>query len=239
MFIEVFKNPGYQYAMLASVLWHLFWFFGLAVDVKAPEEKVRPDLKIHFLGPVLSDDAFNMIVATKPELSRTFYKSAETFEEALEPEAGQLDRRQPGDLLSVPLGRTTWGALRGSLPEEKPYAHEEFIDKFSIDIIESPFPVEGDLKDRDLFHLPDLPKKAPPLSEEMPSAGAAEFRVRVDAEGVVRKIENVISSGDPETDLVWQRYLKKWQFMPLDVPEGDAVQEGLIKVRYRPEERHP
>jgi len=232
---EAVKNRGFQYAIAISVLWHLFWFFAITIDIKAPASKHRPDLKVYFLGPVLSDDAFNMIVALKPELSETSYRAPEDFSQNLEPEMGTLERLSPGDLVSVPLGRATWGALRGVIKAEKPYADTEFYQKFSIDIVKSPFPIQGDLKRRDILYLPELPEEPLALNLEEPALiPEAEFELTVSDSGEVTRVENIISSGQPEVDLTWQRYLKKWQFMPQERKAKKGPQKGIVRVTFNP-----
>ena len=230
---ELAKNRGFQYAIAITMLWHFFWFFAVTIDVKTPAAKSRQDFRVHFVGPVLSDDAFNMIVALKPELSQTRYHIPEDFTQNLEPATGSLDRRSPGDLVSVPMGRTTWSALRGTIQGEKPYADTDFYHKFSIDVAKSPFSVSGDLKDRDLLYLPDVPKQPLSLKLEQPSGVSdAEFEITVDPSGTVTRVENLISSGDPEADLMWQRYLRKWQFMPLERVGKAPVQKGQVRVTF-------
>ena len=229
--LGLLKNRGFQYAILVACVWHLFWFFAVHIDVNAKTQKTPQDLKIYFVGPVLSDDAFNMMVALKPELSQTQYSVPDSFTESLEPEQGRLGRHEPGDLVSVPLGRTTWSALSGLLGNDKPYADTDFYQRFSIDLMKSPFRIEGELKDREILHLPDLPKRPADLNfDKTATLDKGQFELTVDASGQVTRVETLISNGDPEIDLLWNRYLKEWQFMPLEAQAGDRVQQGEVHV---------
>ncbi len=212
------KQRGVQYGVAGSVIWHLFWMFAISVTFVSPAID-RKATRIHFIGPVLSDDAFNTIVSLKPEVSETFYRSAETLAgETLEPEIGALGHQSPGDIVSVPTGSAAWNLLRGTLGRSG--SDTPFDEKLQVRILESPYPITGNLKDRDLFFVPPAPALA---------AGEAEFELTVDAGGKVASAENIASSGNPETDRAWQSHLKAWQFMPAD-ESAPAKQTGRVRV---------
>ncbi|MBF0253534.1 MAG: hypothetical protein HQL11_00170 [Candidatus Omnitrophica bacterium] len=228
---ECFTNVFLKRAILLALLWHLVWFFGITIDVKPRPQKSLGDMKIYFLGPVLSDDAFNMIVLSKPEASQTVYRSADELSADLEPEAETLGRRETEDLVSVPSSRTVWGALRGIMGEKRPFASAEFYERLPVNYSKSPFPLTGRLAERSLLYPPDLPEDLTLLSaERIASVGISEFRLKVDRDGNVARAENVISGGDPALDLAWQRYFMEWLFVPSRRQAADTYEEGVVTV---------
>lgn len=230
------RDRGIQYGIAGSALWHLFWLFVVTVNFSNGGSSQPRGTRIYFLGPVLSDRSFNTIVASKPELSETIYRSAGETAEALEPEIESLGRESPGDAVSVPSGQAAWSSLRGVLNTSRVHHPALFYEKFPVDIVKSPFPVTGQLAKRDIFYLPPAPPE--PVNAPAGAPSEAVFEIAVNAAGAVVRVENEISSGDPETDLSWQRYLKEWQFMP-NQTQGPAPETGEIRLRFPDERARP
>lgn len=228
-FQELQESRPLKTAIFASVLWHLVWLFVIVIDMKDPGTKPKLEPKIYFVGPILSDDAFNMILASKPEFSTTTYRSPGQSAPSLEPQQQEMARPQPGDLVSVPLGRSTWSSLRGQIKEEKPYPEALFRKKLTAgEIVRQPFPIEGEaLNARGLLSVPAFPN--------LPDRGSTpwvdpEYQLTVLGTGIVQEAKLVISSGDPETDRVIERYLKQWQFIPLEEARRGTVETGKVRV---------
>jgi hypothetical protein len=223
-------DPGVRWGLGATLAWHLFWLFVVAVDVGPGPSAAKPAPRIYFLGPVLTDASFNMIIASKPEMSRSVYRPPAGAEEALEPEIETLGRQSPGDLMSVPLGGSAWNALRGVLGGRQPDHELLFREKLPVELVKSPYPISGRLAARGILYLPPAPPAAADRAgAEGPGPGEAAFELEVDAEGRVRRADNVLSSGDPEADLAWKRYFESWQFMPL-AEKGGAPETGEVRV---------
>jgi hypothetical protein len=229
---EYLKNRGLQVAIVGSFLWHFFWMFVVTVPFQLDglEKKTHP--RIYFLGPVLTDESFNLIVESKPELSQTYYEALERGQGDFEPEIESLERQSPGDMVSIPLGRTTWNTLKGMFHDDKKGPSEFFYEKFPIEIVENPFPITGELKDRGILYLPPTPTLLPAPFHEggVPSWNESVFGITVNPECHVVQMENLISAGDPEADLIWKKYLEGWKFMPLDY-EFATDQTGEIKLQ--------
>lgn len=237
-FSDMLRNRGFQIAITCSLTWHAFWLFAVTATFATPERARKPT-RIYFLGPVLSDDSFNMLVATKPELSKTRYLASEdSAAESLEPPLESLGRQSPGDLVSVPSGGTTWNLLRGVLGTGETGSVPLFAEKFNVDIGKSPFPVSGALAKRGLINAPPPPLSLAAPGDEEGVLLDAVFELTVDAKGDVARVDIVSSSGDPGRDMVWQNYLKKWQFYPLD-DFSTADQKGQIRIRPQHGEERP
>jgi hypothetical protein len=229
-----FANRSFLAALVVSVLWHLFWFFVVTVKVQLPAATARSQMRIYFIGPVLNDDAFNLIVQEKPELSKTVYRNPSFEPESLEPSTSAMNRRRPGDLTSVPFGRNSWKSFGGVLSSTKPLAGADFIERFSIDIAKSPFTIEGALKDRGIFTIPPLPKQNVSLnSSDARASEISAFEITVNPAGEVVKITNLISGGDPSLDLEWRRYLKSWEFLPLPDNVEQVDQKGTVHLEFK------
>lgn len=226
---ELRQSRPLQTAILASFLWHLIWLFVIFIDVKDPAAKPKLEPKIYFVGPILSDDAFNIILETKPELSTTEYRTAEPLSSpSLEPQAQVMERANPGDLVSVPLGQSTWSSLRGRMKDDKPYPDALFRKKLRVDVVPKPFALDqGPLADRDLLSVPVFPNL--PDRGDTPRVDP-EFEMSVAGNGLVEEARMVVSSGDPETDLIIERYLRQWQFVPLTEGREGEVETGRVRV---------
>lgn len=228
-FRELSESRPLRTAILASLLWHLIWLFVIFIDVSDPPAKPRLDPKIYFVGPILSDDAFNMILASKPEFSTTVYRSEAQTAPGLEPQTQEMERPEPGDLVSVPMGQSTWATLRGHMKDEKPYPETLFQKKLPISLISTPFKIEGEeLAERGLLSVPTIPRLPDPtLSNTWTDP---EFEITVSGLGKVTEAKLTISSGDPQADLVIGRYLQQWQFIPLEESEQARDQKGTVRI---------
>ncbi len=228
---ELFYNRGYRYAVILSLLWHLFWLFFIRVDVDIASKVAKRNMKIYFVGSVLSDDTFNMLLETKPELSQSIYKPTDEMRQSLEPSTGAMMRRMPGDLVSVSVGRNTWNSLNGISRDDKLYTNRDLYERFPINLSESPYPIEGELKGRAILYLPKQPKRPVGLEDTTLTNGRAEYEIAVNPAGDMISIVNRTSSGSPDIDILWQAYLKKWQFFPL---KGAATtnQKGTITLTF-------
>lgn len=228
-FQELQESRPLRTALFASLLWHLVWLFVIFIDVRDPAVKPKLEPKIYFVGPILSDDAFNMILATKPEFSTTTYRSPDgAAAPTLDPRPQTMERAEPGDLVSVPLGQSTWTTLSGHLRDEKPYPEAVFRKKLQVQIVQKPFPIEGAaLAEREMLSVPVFPV-LPDFGDA--SQAEPEFELTVAGTGLVQEVRQLISSGDPEADLVIERYLKQWQFVPLEEGKRDLVEKGRIRI---------
>ena len=226
---EIFRNRGFQYAAVGSLLWHAFWLFGVSANFTPAGAAPKPT-RIYFLGPVLTDDSFNMILATKPELSETRYVADAALAQELEPALENLGRQSPGDLVSVPSGGATWNILRGVLESGRARSAPPFAEKFNVDIAAGPYPVTGALAERGLLRVPKPPPSLTAPGEEDAGLSEAVFALTVNAQGDVVSADVRASSGSPERDLEWRDYLKKWQFVPLP-SYLTSDQKGEVRIR--------
>jgi TonB family protein len=101
--------------------------------------------------------------------------------------------------------------------------------KSSIKSSESPLPlIEGPIRSRGIIYRPPLPKPKR-WTERSNQYTDAELKFLVSPEGKVLYVEKILSSGDPEVDLLWMRYIKRWRFLP---EHTNINQWGKIRLNF-------
>ncbi len=114
-----FGDRAFLFAALVSVLWHLFWFFAVTVVVTPPARKPLVEPRMVVLGPVLDDAIFRTLVDTRPEISRAFYRPPSDFDDATGLPTHTVERYAPGDVVSVPAGKSFFEPLKDEMDGTK------------------------------------------------------------------------------------------------------------------------
>ena len=90
--------------------------------------------------------------------------------------------------------------------------------------------IAGEAKDRMLLYKPDLPRVIV-LDSDFSFDHEVVVRFRIHQYGFIENPECLTSSGSPEVDRAAIRYIRKWQFVPLD-RKTDTLQEGMVRLRF-------
>ena len=114
-----FSDRSFLFAMIVSVLWHLFWFLSVTIVVAPPRKNPTAPPVMVSLGRVLDDAIFRTLVESRPEISKAFYRPSADFSAATEAPATPLERYIPGDVVSVPSGRKFMDSLKDRVGGEK------------------------------------------------------------------------------------------------------------------------
>ena len=114
-----FTDRSFLFAVLVSVLWHLFWFFSVTIVVTTPARQPMVPPKIVSLGPVLDDAIFKTLVESRPEISKAFYRPPANFSSATEVPAETVERYAPGEVVSVPFGKKFFTSLKDAVNGDK------------------------------------------------------------------------------------------------------------------------
>ena len=114
-----FTDRSFLFAVLVSVLWHLFWFFSVTIVVAPPRKMPHAMPNIVSLGPVLDDAIFKTLVETRPEISKAFYRQTADFSTSTEVPAETVERYASGDVVSVPRGKKFTETLKDAVSGEK------------------------------------------------------------------------------------------------------------------------
>ncbi len=225
-----FRDRSFGFALGLSLLWHFFWFFSIAIVVTPPKVSGTARPVIVSLGPVLDDSIFRILAQTKPQISETFYRRLSDFSAPMELEVKTAERYSSGDVVSVPFGKKVTSLLRSLVSGEKSVPHYEFSSHLNLGYSEESVVIEGDAKARQVVSRPEAPL-LPPDFESSAKAAEIELEFTVDASGAVTRAEVILSSGRPDADLLWVRYLKAWQFSPLDLGRPLVDQSGRARFR--------
>ena len=222
----LFKDRNLNIAIVISASCHLIGMLSIApVIVSGNMENTHGT--VSFLGSILER------VIAVPENSLTLEE--DYFIQNLEriaisnPEKISLVSPDVGSKSTAAQpdkGRFTSNNNKGSVPffglrqskRERPRA--EFFDVF----------IAGEAKDRMLLYKPDLPKVIV-LDSDFSLDHEVVVRFRIHQHGFIENPECLMSSGSPEVDRAAIRYIRKWQFVPLD-SKRDGLQEGMARLRF-------
>lgn len=225
-----FWNRSFFLGLFFSLLWHVFWFFSVQIAVSPEKAKIKTHPKVVSLGAVLDDAIFKTLVETKPQFSETFYRQEADFTTPLEPVIQKIERHAPGDVVSVPMGQRFMTSLRGLVGGRKSEPVYEFVPRIAPSVVDDASSIEGEVRSRKVVTRPTEPLLRPNAPASLKSA-EVEILFTVDTLGAVTAAEVASSSGDAESDLLWVRYLKDWQFAPLDLRRPAAPQTGRARFR--------
>ncbi len=228
-----FRNRSFATALSLSVLWHAFWFFSLTITINSNKKVSKPKPEVISLGLVLDDKIFRTLIENRPELSKTFYRRLSDFSSPVEIQTKTAERYTAGSVVSLPFGKKSWDRVRGLIGGSKTSPERELASKIEIRYADESARIEGELKARPLLSRPAEPE--PPLGIESAVRNAeVTIDFTVDPSGSVTAAQAVLSSGDPELDLLWVRYLRHWQFAPVNAEKPALEQKGKIRFHFKP-----
>ncbi len=226
-----FRDRSFHWAIGASVLWHLFWFYSIQIDVSPRKVKRPVSPVIISMGAVLDDTIFRTLVETKPAFSEAFYRRISDFEDPVDVEVAKMQRYSSGDVVSVPFGQKVMNSLRELVGGNKIFPDYEFTSRLKLGYSEGLPEMEGDVRNRQVIHRPQDPQ---PNIRGVAAASLTdtELLFTVDPSGTVSAVEVLTSCGNEEADAVWVTYLKGWQFAPLAIDKTPMQQRGKIRLHF-------
>ena len=222
----LFKDRNLNIAIVISASCHLIGMLSITPVIISGNMK-NTHGTVSFLGSILER------VIAVPENSLTleedyFIQNLERIATSnsgkislVSPDVGSKSRASHPDKGSVSSNKD-----KGSVPffglrqskRERPRV--EFSDVF----------IAGEAKDRMLLYKPDLPKVVV-LDSDFSLDHEVVVRFRIHRYGFIENPECLMSSGSPEVDRAAIRYIRKWQFVPLD-RKIDGLQEGMARLRF-------
>jgi len=236
---------AFALALVASLLWHIFWFSSVRIFVSAPAVADRSESNVSFIGSILEDSPMLSAGASEGKASDAELKRlrdlALFFEKAPAPPSRDLAIEGSGlrgneklasvsyfDILKEMDARYSADtAVSAKQIPEKPF------DKVMVSYKTYPSEIEGPARFREVIYKPELPaylRWDEGLGVDLGRIGnifSIELKFGVSPEGKVESIERLSSSGHPTVDLVAIRYLKGWQFAPYK-----EVQWGTVKLNF-------
>ena len=226
-----FRDRSFAWALAISLLWHFFWFFSITITVSPKKLSPRARPRIVSLGPVLDDAIFRALVQNKPQLSQTFYRHLSDYPALEDLKVRTIERHASGDVVSLPFGKRFINSLRGIIGGDKAEPAYEFISRLTSGYSEEVAGLEGEVRSRQLLSRPAEPDFPAGLDPSLRDS-ETEIRFSVEPSGAVSSTAVAVSSGSPEIDLVWLRYLRKWRFAPLDSRRAAHDQTGRMRFRF-------
>ena len=254
---EITARHAFALALVASLVWHIFWFSSVKISVSAPAVADRSGSTVSFIGSILEDSPILSVKASVgaasdaeirrlQDLAPLSRDPALFFEKDLVIEGRRLSGNEKlasisdFDILKEMDAKYSADTAVGAkqIPE-KPF------DKIMVSYKTYPSETAGPARFREVIYKPELPaylRWDEGLGVDLDRLGnifSIELKFWVSPEGKVESIERLSSSGHPTVDLVGMRYLKGWQFAPLKAggPKEDhgpakAGQWGIVKLNF-------
>lgn len=217
-----FVDRSFLFGLAVSLLWHLFWFFAVTIVVASPPHKKPSRTALVSLGPVLDDALIKTLVESRPEYSKAFYRELSEFEAATQLPAQAVERRESGDVTSLPFGDKAVDRLRRLMSGDKS-SPDDFFQGGTGFSVSDYFRLEGDLGPSDILSRPEPPA----VNDVRP----VEIAFEVDSDGRIASSEIVLSSGDAELDARWEDHLRQWLFAPSPVLGGTGKSRAKAVFR--------
>lgn len=95
-------DRSFTTAVVLSVLWHLFWFFTITVNVNPMKRYAHMRPKMVAFGPVMEDTIFRTLAQNKPQNTQTFYRRMSDFETYTASQVKMLGAGETGRVVSLP-----------------------------------------------------------------------------------------------------------------------------------------
>lgn len=234
---EIAARHAFALALVASLVWHIFWFSSVKIFVSTPAVADRSGSTVSFIGSILEDspilsakasvgEEVAVRFAMDPVLLSQDIAAVSVINEKLASVSNfdilkEINAKYSAD--------TAVGAKQ--IPE-KPF------DKVMVSYKSYPSETSGPARFRDVIYKPELPaylRWDEGLGVDLDRLGnifSIELKFWVSPEGKVESIERLSSSGHPTVDLVGMRYLKGWQFAPLKAGGSKEGEWGTVKLNF-------
>ena len=224
----MFSNKAFNAALFISLTWHLVCMFAVNIVVLPGKYRMRELTSVSFLGPILENTALDILLANKPVAVTTTYQRDLKYMHTV----GESGIRPAGNNVKRYIGGgraedNMYSAFDGELGKRKEVPDIAAKAKSRRRSIKSYEGISGPVSNREVIYRPEKP--ALPSWAEASSPFKVELEFIVSAQGEVKKVVPVVSSGDAEVDLLGMRYLKSWRFAPLTPGLGEE-QKGSVEL---------
>lgn len=229
----MFANRAFSIAFVISLAWHFFCMSMFNIVVLPGKYRARDLSSVSFLGPLLEKTALEIMLVNKPVAIDTRYRRDLKYKHALGEEDILRAVGKGGDetknYIRTRLEETMEATPRMpfSLNKEKPQAVSVKAPQ-SISVKDSGS-LSGNVAGREVIYKPVMPSLPRWLAAGAPFTLELEFSVS--AQGEIKRVTPIVSSGNSEVDLLGTRHLKAWKFAPLS-PGLSEEQEGRIKLTF-------
>ena len=212
--LRTFPGKELGIALFVSALWHLACISSVTIVSLPPRVKFPRFSQISFVGSILNEPDFEIRLSQLPFTRRP--------NEVIQPFL-----QRSGRLVSAPLTTPGFWMVPGgniaSAAETFRLSEDLFLAQradplFSPEHLALPqekeaLVLEGPAHQRVLYYRPDRPP-LPRWVDLKKVKTDLRFKFWITPDGKTESIETVVSSGDPEVDLIGVRYLRRWRFNP-------------------------
>ena len=214
----MFTNKAFNITFLISLVWHLFCMSFINIVVLPGRYKTRELTSVSFLGPILERTALEIMLINKPVGVTTRYqyssKSPYSLDRKeklpLENETKDEAKKYISTHSEDNMGKVPGTILQSDKEVPNPSITKETRAK---DAYKGLNEISGPVAAREVIFKPSKPELPSWITAGVPFTLELEFSVST--QGEIKKIVPVVSSGNPEVDLLGIRYLKGWKFAPL------------------------
>lgn len=219
-----------------SFLAHLAMFLIFQVRVEFSYQRVlRQPYRISFLGAILDDGAFRVVSLGGIKSERT--AKIWVPMKSLTPLSIDSEQRNslPENILNVANpGLFEWKSME-NIHGKRVYVSSRDSELVFMDRLDSSFiTLEGDVKKRAVLWRPRLLEYLESNGRLLPYFNMS-FRFHVSIEGIVDYAEPILSSGEPELDVLGMSYLRQWRFISGHsrvTKLENSSQWGVLKIHF-------
>lgn len=227
---HMFTNRAFNAAFLLSLAWHLLCMSMVSIVVLPGKYKARELTSVSFLGPILGETALEIMLVNKPVAITTRYHRTLRYTHSFDKKEKLLLKERAGDRAKKHKSAYDEGGIgRASATifnRDKEIPNIVKRGRRQDDYPKSSSELLGSIARREVIYRPTKPKLPSRVMSSAPFTLELEFSVS--AQGEIKKVVPVVSSGNPEVDLLGTRYLKGWKFAPSTHPLYEE-QNGRIK----------
>jgi hypothetical protein len=205
----------------------------VSVVVLPGRYKARELTSVSFLGPILEKTALEIMLANKPVAVTTTYQLPpryRNFDKAEKPLLKDEVKKHISLFAEDSLSKA-FGMIFRKDKEVPNIVKEVKRDKAYI---RNSSEISGPVAEREVIYKPKKPRLPSWITTKVSFILELEFSVS--SQGDVKEVVPVVSSGNPEVDLLGIRYLKGWKFAPLT--QGVREEErSRIKIMFMQDDK--
>ena len=212
----MFNDKAFNLSILFSVAWHLFWISAICIVITPTVQPSDLYQEVDFLGPILEKTAFDLLTEQASAKAETLYARTTLFAENVYLKPKGPERKVLGDSMPDSALERFAFVMREYVKgkTETPFYFSEVRELYRKTEKSPASPlIDGPASLRGIIFRPG-PISIPKGVYDNQDGYDVKLRFVLTADGIVRNVEPVISSGYPEIDLQAAEFLKKWRFAP-------------------------
>jgi len=232
----MFSSRAFNITLIASFILHATLIAAVNIVILPAKFKVREFTSISFLGPILEKRALDIRVANKPGSAAINYES--DLKGGREIHDVKSEAFQASDIVKKDISARTEKRMNAAL--SMPFREIKDLPAAARNVrkvsrgesrAKEDTGISGPLAAREVFYRPVKPVVPGWISSN--TSFNLELKFFVTAQGDVKEVIPVVSSGNAEIDLLGIRYLKEWKFTPLTGQGRDEW--GMAKIVFSKE----